>query len=549
MKLLRQITPDKLRGGYYTHDAVVDWCIDRVIRLVRPDAALRWLEPSAGDGAFVRGIRRAQIRHAIRAKVAVEGTEIVPDEADKCEAARRFAGLSGKITNESFFNWADGRSPTFDALVGNPPYVRYQYVDEQDRTRAEKLTARLGIVLKGVSNLWIPFSLIGLSLVREGGAFALVLPSELFSTVSGGQFREMVVREFASLRVDLFPRSTFPDILQDVVVVSGIRARRHASQRSIVFCEHADQSIEWKHVVEASAESWLRYLLTRDEVSAFKEASRLEGFHSLGEVARIGVSIVTGANSFFTIDDQTLKVFCLAKWARPLLSRTSDCPGLVFTNDDHQAARAAGCRAWILDFSSDRPDPADFRRAAEYLEVGTRDGLADRFKCRIRTPWYRVPLIKSGQLMLTKRAHQYHRLILNEAGAFTTDTIYRGEMLAPVAARAADLVAGFQNTLTLLSSEIEGRTYGGGVLELIPSEVARLRVPLLHVGHLLPRLDAISRTADGQRDTTEKVLGVVDAALCEKLPSFRDLRPLLRDALRRLRNRRMDTIASTQSEA
>jgi adenine-specific DNA-methyltransferase len=39
------------------------------------------------------------------------------------------------------------------------------------------------------------------------------------------------------------------------------------------------------------------------------------------------------------------------------------------------------------------------------------------------------------------------------------------------------LIFSFYNTLTLLMSEIEGRYYGGGVLELIPSEFKKLPIP------------------------------------------------------------------------
>ena len=35
----------------------------------------------------------------------------------------------------------------------------------------------------------------------------------------------------------------------------------------------------------------------------------------------------------------------------------------------------------------------------------------------------------------------------------------------------------FYNTLTLLLSELDGRYYGGGVLELIPSEFKKLPIP------------------------------------------------------------------------
>lgn len=540
MKLRYETSARKLRGGYYTADPLVDWCLDRVVTLAQ-SSPQRWLEPAAGDGAFIRGLARMKTRHQL-GKAELDAIELDPAEAAACEGALRRSGLSGQVVNDTFFAWALSQRPRFDAVVGNPPYVRYQFVSQEDRRLAEVLTSRLGLTLRGVSNLWIPFALVSLSLLRPGGVFALVLPSELFCTVSGGQFRAAVVRDFASLRVDLFPRQTFPGILQDVVVVSGVRARRKVVHRPIEFHEHrGSRAVRWRHRVSVSPESWRRYLLTPAEVQAFRDACRLPGMHQLGGIALIEVSVVTGANPFFTLDDATVAEFTLQPWSRPLLARSADAPGIVFDPADHDEARRRGSRAWLLDFSARHPEPSSHERAREYLARGEAQGLHERYKCRIRSPWYRVPHIKSGRLMMPKRAHRHHRLLLNRASVFTTDTVYRGEMLALFADREADLVAGFQNTMTLLSAEIEGRTYGGGVLELVPSEIARLRVPLAATAALLPELDAASRGNGGQQDRVGAVVDLTDEILAERIPDYAVLLPALQSARTRLLQRRMDT--------
>jgi adenine-specific DNA-methyltransferase len=47
--------------------------------------------------------------------------------------------------------------------------------------------------------------------------------------------------------------------------------------------------------------------------------------------------------------------------------------------------------------------------------------------------------------------------------------------------RGKDFVFSFLNSLTFLYAELLGRHYGGGVLELVPSEIARLQIPLVSV--------------------------------------------------------------------
>ena len=543
MKAIDQVSASKLRGGYYTAAPLVDWCIDRVAWLAHvasQPCPQRWLEPAAGDGAFIHGLARLRSRCGLR-DAHLDAIEVVASEAAACENALRDNGLSGTVVNDSFFAWAQGQDARFDALVGNPPYVRYQFVGTDDRKLAEKLTAALGIDLRGVSNLWIPFALVGLSLLRPGGTFALVLPNELFCTISAGQFRSRVIRDFTNLRVDLFPRETFPSILQDVVVVSGLRAERQAPERTVEFCEHRrSDNVRWRHDIDVSRQSWQRYLLSADEANAYRRACRLPGILQLGSIARVEVSVVTGANPFFTVDESTVEEYSLVPWARPLLARTVDAPGIVFGLDDHAQARQRGSRAWLLDFSAERPEPNHHRRARDYLASGEAKGLHQRYKCRIRSPWYRIPQIRHGRLMMPKRAHHHHRLLLNHAGVFTTDTVYRGHMHALFASREEDVVSGFQNTLTLLSAEIEGRTYGGGVLELVPSEVARLRVPVVSTSSLLPELDDLSRLNGGQRDGKEAVVARTDAALGARVAGYAELLPTLRSARSRLVGRRMD---------
>jgi hypothetical protein len=92
---------------------------------------------------------------------------------------------------------------------------------------------------------------------------------------------------------------------------------------------------------------------------------------------------------------------------------------------------------------------------------------------------------------MLKRAHTMPRLILNKVGAYTTDTIYRIQTkeVSPTA-----LVTSFINPLTALSAELEGRHYGGGVLELVPSEIENLLIPLPTTAFDLKELDNDIRT-------------------------------------------------------
>jgi adenine-specific DNA-methyltransferase len=181
-----------------------------------------------------------------------------------------------------------------------------------------------------------------------------------------------------------------------------------------------------------------------------------------------------------------------------------------------------------------RADRAAMSPAAQaYLASGEREDLHLRYKCRIRDPWYMVPSVYASPVGMLKRSHSFPRLVLNELGAYTTDTAYRVRPAPGVS--ATGLVAGFVNSLTALSAELEGRHYGGGVLELVPSEIEKLLVPEAHAGRsALDDLDALVRSGAGPLDLLEEQ----DARILDPLGISREESDELRSAWLRLKSRR-----------
>ncbi|MBF6621737.1 MAG: SAM-dependent methyltransferase, partial [Patulibacter sp.] len=488
---------------------------------------------SIGDGAFVRALEGTTLRRRVR---DVVGFELLETEAEKARQALRETVLPGRVETRSVLDWATREADQrFDLAVGNPPFVRFQFVSAADRAAADVLTASLGLPSRGVANLWIPVLLSALSKLRDGGAFAFVIPAECFTGSSAQVARDWLLANTTELRSDLFPPGSFPGVLQEVTVLSGRRATSRpvgGGGAELTISEHdrAGRERSWTHTA-AVGESWTRYLLEPRHLAALAEAAVLPNVRRLSAVAAFEVSIVTGANDFFSVDRETVERYALTAWARPLLPRIRHAAGLGYRPDDHRRTED-DARAWILDFSADRPDPRE-HEAAAYIAAGEQRDLHVRFKCRIREPWYRVPGVRRGALLLSKRSHDYPRVVVNDAAVLTTDTIYRGRLLDPdVAPRA--FAAGFHSSLTMLSAEIEGRSFAGGVLELVPSEVGRLLLPVAPgAGAWFDELDAGLR-----EDPTLDLVDRTDELLVQTGALPRDLLGTLADARRTMRARR-----------
>jgi hypothetical protein len=96
-------------------------------------------------------------------------------------------------------------------------------------------------------------------------------------------------------------------------------------------------------------------------------------------------------------------------------------------------------------------------------------------------------------------------------------------------------VHSFVNSLTALSAELEGRHYGGGVLELVPSEIRELLLPISDASEAdVYRLD----TQVQEEQPPEKLMENQDEVVLGEIGFDSEEQELLRQAWMRLRARR-----------
>lgn len=118
-------------------------------------------------------------------------------------------------------------------------------------------------------------------------------------------------------------------------------------------------------------------------------------------------------------------------------------------------------------------------------------GYHKGFKCSIRTPWFSVPAVWSPDGFMFRQIYDFPRIVKNMTGASSTDTIHR----FTVKNESVDHVIGASYSwLSSASAEIEGRSYGGGVLELEPSEAEKMLMPSsIHGAMPIKEIDRLIR--------------------------------------------------------
>ena len=482
----------KARGAFYTPPELTHFLAHWAIRSARE----RVLEPSCGDGAFLGSIgeRFAELG-ADDLLDRLVGVEREADEADKA----RMLAEGARILTADFFDVDPSSLPAVDAVIGNPPYIRYHGFVGEDRRKGLARARGHGVELTRLASSWAHFVVHSVGFLRPEGRLALVLPAELLHADYGQPVRDLLMAHFGSVVIVAFDRMVFADAQVDAVLLlasnddqRGLRVVRLLDERSL-----ATVDLD-AHRSRARATPPARWSGSVDfEAGAIYEEALESGVSEpLGSIASVDIGYVSGANAFFVLSREDAASRMLpASVLTPTIRRPADVPGLV-AGDEHTRL--------LLDLAG-KPKPRN-KHLLAYLAEGQAAGIADHYKCRTRRPWYAVPIPHSQpQAFLPYMNHHGPRLIVNDSRARSSNLLH-GVTLRPSAPPVRALAVAMCSSLTLLSAEIEGRAYGGGVLKLETKEAERVQVPLLS-GQLAEGL-----TAEFDRVNALRAAGDLEAA-------------------------------------
>ena len=499
---------DKIRGGYYTSSEVAGWLCAWAIRSTKEHV----LEPSCGDGAFlVAASKRFTQMGASSPSIAnhLTGIEFIAEEADRARNRLKETlqhRSQDVVVNADFFGWwNDKGQPKFDVVVGNPPFIRYQTFPEPHRSRAMEMMLKQGLKQNRLTNIWVPFVVAAVACLRPGGRLALVLPAELLQVSYASQLRSFLTDRFSRIDIVACNELFFEKAEQEVVLLLADDALVTGSSENlcrVTMTEaHTLSEIVGRSpdVVLANAqpktirhdnEKWLKYFLTDSEI-AFMRTLRDSGITTnLSTHASVDVGVVTGKNEFFVLTNDQVTGLGLEGYTAPLVSRSAHLKGARVGKSDWKAMSSSGDRVHLLHLkptNGTKPSAA----LAQYIRFGEDKDVHKGYKCSIRKPWYEVPSVWTPDGFLFRQIYDFPRVVLNQAGATSTDTIHR---LTCKVEKPERVIANTYTWLTAASAEIEGRSYGGGVLELEPTEAERLLMPATLNGAMpLSECDQLTR--------------------------------------------------------
>ncbi len=511
MQLKKNNTKQKLRGAYYTPIQLAN----EMVSLFASEKISSVLEPSCGDGVFLDSLAQQGLLARIKNVTAVE---IEPGEARKVK--KRFAGNAAvNVMNEDFFDFYKRcySNEKYDLILGNPPYIRYQYLSEKQRNIQSQILMDHGMKSNKLINAWVCFVVACVQMLAEQGKIALVIPAEILQVVYAEDLRLFLSNQLSRITLITFEKLVFPEIEQEVLVLIGEKGGEGKGIRIFEINDLDGLSglelqkngyQELKHVKE----KWTKYFISAEEVEIIQNIRSDSRFAKFSDYGIINVGITTGNNNYFSIDNATKEKYDLQKVTLPLIGRSSHAHGIYFTEEDWKKNRAEGKKAMLIKFP-ETPFESYPKAHKQYIKYGEKNKEHKGYKCSIRDRWYIVPSVWVPDAFFLRRNNLYPKFVLNRCNAVSTDTMHRMKFNDGV--DAENIMLSYYNSISFAFTEICGRSYGGGVLEVLPGEMGNIMLPKIDNidpnlrRKLLKQVDNIIRN----KEDIETALDIVDEEL------------------------------------
>jgi methylase of polypeptide subunit release factors len=206
LELIIPQTDRKLNGAFFTPDYIIDFIINEV----KPQPKDKNLDPSCGCGAFLIGLTdyyKKTFDKPVKSiiKENIFGSDILAYNIHRTKLLLTIYALQhDEILEESDFNLFHQDSLkadwnlSFDTVVGNPPYVKFQDLSDENRNYLAK---NWTTVEGGTFNLYFAFFELGYKLLKPTGRLGYITPNNYFTSLAGEAMRRFFQQKKCVTRI------------------------------------------------------------------------------------------------------------------------------------------------------------------------------------------------------------------------------------------------------------------------------------------------------------------------------------------------------------
>lgn len=314
----------KLGGIFYTPSYIAEFILDEVLK---DNLDFKVLDPSCGAGIF-NLVSLNKIKEKFPEKNYVEiienniyACDIEPISTNRTKIILILAALlHGENPEEIKFNvitrdslqkdlkWEEEfpevfENGGFDAVVGNPPYIRIQNLEDDYK---KYLQSNWDSAKSGNIDIYYPFIELGLNLLNENGKLGFITPNSHFNTAAGKNLRKILKSNRSMYKIVNFD---YVRVFKDVNVYSCVSIFTKKPNNEIKFRKMTKEvtSIDlaeedYKIVHYDTLDSEKKWVFLSDE-----EIDKIETIENIGiklkNLCEINCGIATLADKIYLLTD------------------------------------------------------------------------------------------------------------------------------------------------------------------------------------------------------------------------------------------------------
>lgn len=196
--LVKNYSKEKLTGQIFTPFFIVDKILDDLNYNSNKIPGKFILDPACGDGRFLIKIVERILKYSKKENLTenlskVYGWDI---DAEAVKEAKNKLNVLIKPLNIKV-NWNlkvinslktdTKKHPKFDFIVGNPPYIRIQHLEINERTYIQQ---NYSFCKSGSTDIYIAFYELAIRLLKTTGKCAFITPNTFFQTETAKELRK-----------------------------------------------------------------------------------------------------------------------------------------------------------------------------------------------------------------------------------------------------------------------------------------------------------------------------------------------------------------------
>ncbi len=356
---------------------------------IRPTSIL---DPSFGLGIFYEAISKT----INPTKIKYTAYEI---DENILSFSEYMSSNNLNIINNDYLEADNGK---FDAIICNPPYMRFQKFLNRHNILA-KIEGKIGKKLVGYSNISSVFLVKALQELKENGRLAFIMPFEFFNTGYGKEIKKSLLNNNLLKQIIIFgnEEEVFPDATTTVCILLCENSKKEESIK-ITLIDSNDRLNAEMNIEQNYDHRLVRSALPFDKKWTPIITALYKGQHIPDEFCRFSLygsfkrGLATGANEFFSLTLPSIREYDLTqKNISKCITKSAQVKKIVFTEEDFDILSNDNKPVYCLDVQEHNR-----KGVMSYIELGEEKGFHKRYLTKSREPWYSIEYRKPAPILV-----------------------------------------------------------------------------------------------------------------------------------------------------